>query len=64
MEEYVCPHCGNVIEDEEALMCLYCGEDLQRGVGNLGKIRYSSHWMLVTAVVLLVLGVIFLIVAG
>ncbi len=26
----ICPHCKNPINDEEALLCLYCGESLNR----------------------------------
>jgi len=30
MSEYICPHCKNPIHDDEALLCLYCGESLNR----------------------------------
>jgi hypothetical protein len=30
MAEYICPHCKKPIYDEDALLCLYCGESLQR----------------------------------
>ncbi|MBI3616905.1 MAG: zinc-ribbon domain-containing protein [Candidatus Omnitrophica bacterium] len=44
MQGYRCPHCGNPIFDEEALLCHFCGESLRRaGQGFLGKIRYSNH---------------------
>ena len=55
MSEYICPHCGKPIDDDEALLCLYCGESLERGVGTLGKMRYSTHWIVVTAVVIFTL---------
>ena len=55
MGEYICPHCGKEIYDDEALLCLYCGENLERGVGTLGKMKYSTHWMIVAAVVIVVL---------
>ncbi|MBU1083484.1 MAG: zinc ribbon domain-containing protein [Candidatus Omnitrophota bacterium] len=51
MSEYICPHCGKPIYDDEALLCLYCGENLERGVGTLGKMRYSNHWTVVAIVV-------------
>jgi predicted nucleic acid-binding Zn ribbon protein len=28
---YICPHCKNSVEDDEALLCLFCGESLGRG---------------------------------
>ena len=47
MQGYRCPHCGNPIFDEEALLCHFCGESLQRaGKGFLGKIRYADHRIL------------------
>ncbi|MFA6384829.1 MAG: zinc ribbon domain-containing protein [Candidatus Omnitrophota bacterium] len=30
MAEYICPHCKKPVYDEDALLCLYCGESLQR----------------------------------
>ncbi len=58
---YICPHCGKPIYDDEALLCLFCGSDLKRGVGFLGKIKYSSGWIIVAAVVvILVAGLIIL----
>lgn len=52
--EYICPHCGKPIDDDDALLCLYCGENLERGVGVLGKMRYSGHWMIFGFVVVLI----------
>ncbi len=54
MVVYICPHCEKPIDDEEALLCLYCGENLERGVGTLGKMRYSIHWTVVALVVFVV----------
>jgi len=51
MPDYICPHCGNPIYDEEALLCLYCGENLERPIGTLGKMKYSTHWLILGAVV-------------
>ncbi|MCK9594550.1 MAG: hypothetical protein PHH68_04835 [Candidatus Omnitrophica bacterium] len=31
MAEYICPHCRKPVYDDEALLCLYCGESLNRG---------------------------------
>ena len=62
MPGYTCPHCGNLIFDEEALLCHFCGESLQRaGQGFLGKIRYANHrilWYFLTFLVLC--GLVFL----
>jgi len=33
MTEYACPHCKKPIYDDDALLCLYCGESLNRGIG-------------------------------
>ena len=55
MTEYICPHCGKPIYDDEALLCLYCGENLQRDVGVFGKIRYASHGMIFVLVIVIVL---------
>ncbi|MFQ5681357.1 MAG: hypothetical protein ACE5GG_04840 [Candidatus Omnitrophota bacterium] len=39
---YTCPHCQNPIYDDDALLCLYCGDSLRRGVGVMGKIKYPT----------------------
>jgi len=40
MTEYICPHCKNVINDDEALLCLFCGESLGRhSSGAIGAMR-------------------------
>jgi len=36
MAEYICPHCKNPIYDDEALLCMFCGESLNRGRGDKG----------------------------
>ncbi|HNQ49820.1 MAG TPA: zinc ribbon domain-containing protein [Candidatus Omnitrophota bacterium] len=30
MAEYICPHCKKPVYDDDALLCLYCGESLER----------------------------------
>jgi hypothetical protein len=55
MAQYICPHCRNPIDDDEALLCLYCGEGLDRKIGFLGKIRYPGPKFLVGIFVLLVI---------
>ncbi|MBI5415218.1 MAG: hypothetical protein HZA29_00215 [Candidatus Omnitrophica bacterium] len=47
MEGHICPHCRNPIFDEDALLCHFCGESLQRaGKGFLGRIRYGNNRVL------------------
>lgn len=55
MSEYICPHCKKPIYDEEALLCLYCGEGLNRGVGFMGKIKYPRPRTITIIVLVLVL---------
>ncbi|MEW6009331.1 MAG: zinc ribbon domain-containing protein [Candidatus Omnitrophota bacterium] len=55
MAEYICPHCKKPIYDDDALLCLYCGESLRRNIGFMGKIKYPSPKIIVTIIVLLVL---------
>lgn len=47
MPEYICPHCKKPIYDDEALLCLYCGENLERGVGFMGKMKYPIPRILI-----------------
>jgi hypothetical protein len=55
MAEYICPHCKNPINDDEALRCLYCGESLERKIGFMGGIKYFTPKAVLVLVVLLVL---------
>jgi predicted nucleic acid-binding Zn ribbon protein len=55
MSEYICPHCKQPIYDDEALLCLYCGESLNRPVGFMGKLRYPSPKIIIVIVTILVL---------
>ena len=42
-QSIICPHCHNTIDDEDALLCHFCGESLNRaGDGFLSQIRYGS----------------------
>ena len=44
MAEYLCPQCKNPIYDDDALLCHFCGESLERaGSGFLSKVRYSNN---------------------
>lgn len=53
--EYICPHCKNLIYDDEALRCLYCGEELNRGFGFMGRIKYPAPKVIIIAIVIVVL---------
>ena len=55
MSEYVCPHCKKPIYDEEALLCLYCGETLNRSIGFMGKLKYPTPRIIAIIVVVSVL---------
>lgn len=55
MSEYICPHCKKPVYDDEALLCLYCGESLNRAVGFMGKMKYPRHKMIIVFIVFLVL---------
>lgn len=49
MAEYICPHCKKPVYDDDAILCLYCGESLNRP----GKYRIPKF--LVVLIIVLVL---------
>ena len=57
----ICPHCHNPIDDEDALLCHFCGESLHRaGDGFLSQMRYGNNsnyttilWVGIVVVVIL-----------
>ena len=54
--ETPCPHCKKPIyDDDEALLCLYCGESLKRGIGFMGKLKYPVHKIIIMIIATLVL---------
>ncbi|PIQ90166.1 MAG: hypothetical protein COV71_06395 [Candidatus Omnitrophica bacterium CG11_big_fil_rev_8_21_14_0_20_41_12] len=55
MAEYICPHCKNPVNDDDALLCLFCGESLGRSVGFMGKLRYPRHKIIFIIVIVIVL---------
>jgi len=55
MSEYICPHCKQPIYDDEALLCLYCGQSLKRPVGFMGKLKYLKPKIIIVTIVALVL---------
>ena len=62
MPEYICPQCGKPIYDDEALLCLYCGESLRRSIGFMGKIKYPTPKLnfIISILLLIVVGVFLL----
>jgi predicted amidophosphoribosyltransferase len=54
MAEYICPHCKKPIYDDDALLCLYCGESLDRSVGVMGALKFGRPKFLIVVLVLLV----------
>ncbi|MDO8489551.1 MAG: hypothetical protein Q7S42_05540 [Candidatus Omnitrophota bacterium] len=55
MAEYICPHCKNPINDNEALLCLFCGESLNRNIGFMGKLRYPNPRIILIVIIIMVL---------
>ena len=55
MSEYICPNCKKPIYEDEALLCLYCGESLNRSIGFMGKLKYPRPKIILSIVVLLIL---------
>jgi predicted nucleic acid-binding Zn ribbon protein len=55
MSEYLCPHCKNPIYDDEAILCLFCGESLNRP----GKRFPKSQIIFLTVALIALLSFIF-----
>lgn len=55
MPEYICPHCRNPINDDDALLCLYCGRNLNRRVGFMGSLKYPTRHIIIVIAVIIVL---------
>lgn len=55
MAEYICPHCKKPVYDDEALLCVYCGESLKRNIGFMGKIKYPKPKIIITIAILIIL---------
>ena len=51
MAEYICPHCKNPINDDDALLCLYCGNSLQRKTGFISSIPHK--WFIAIVIIVL-----------
>ncbi|MBU4377274.1 MAG: zinc-ribbon domain-containing protein [Candidatus Omnitrophica bacterium] len=56
MSEHICPNCKEPNHDDDALLCIYCGESLRRESGIIGRMKYTHHKSIfVTAIILIVL---------
>ena len=55
MPEYICPYCKQSIYDDEALLCFYCGQSLNRPIGFMGKLKYPEPKIIIIIIVALVL---------
>ncbi|MDD5108023.1 MAG: hypothetical protein PHC29_00715 [Candidatus Omnitrophica bacterium] len=55
MAEYICPHCKKPVYDDEALLCLFCGESLNRNIGFMGKLRYPKPRIILIVIIIAVL---------
>lgn len=63
MAEYICPHCKKPVYDDDALLCLYCGEGLGRSTGFMAQLKYPTPRVIFTIIVFSVIaGFILLIV--
>jgi hypothetical protein len=60
MKEFICPHCKKPINDPDALLCLYCGESLERGSGFISNLKYPSMRAVSIIVILLLIAVFLL----
>jgi len=67
MEEYTCPNCKSPIYDEDALLCHFCGESLQRaGSGFISGIRYANPrvwWFFLVFAVMFIFILVFYVLA-
>jgi len=55
MSGLICPHCKKPIYDDEALLCLYCGESLGRNIGLFGKLKHPKPKIILVGLALLIL---------
>jgi len=64
MNPYICPHCHNPVFDEDALLCHFCGQSLNRATnGFLSNLRYSNKrvaWVFLVFLVLAAFAFLFI----
>jgi len=55
MPDIICPHCKNLTYDEDALLCHFCGNSLNRGSGGImGRMRGAGmKWVWITVAILI-----------
>ncbi|MBI5873624.1 MAG: zinc-ribbon domain-containing protein [Candidatus Omnitrophica bacterium] len=53
MPQYICPHCNKPINDDDAILCLYCGESLDRCVGKRKLIIAVIAILVITSFIIL-----------
>ena len=60
--EYICPNCKKPIYDDEAMLCLYCGESLRRPTKTvLGVMRsHTLRFILIALVAVLIISFLFI----
>lgn len=51
MGEYICPHCKKPINDEDALLCLFCGKSLNRP-----NKYFMPHALVIVIIIILLIG--------
>jgi len=49
---FACPQCQNPIYDDEALLCLYCGESLDRQGNDQKSVRHKIFFVVIVLIVL------------
>lgn len=49
---FMCPHCQNPIYDDEALLCLYCGESLNRQGNDPKSVQRKIFFIVIVLIVL------------
>lgn len=60
MKGQICPHCKKTIDDDDALMCLYCGKRLKAKKDVLGWLRFVAPALVLVTVAALIALFVFL----
>lgn len=50
-----CPECGRPIEDDDAVLCLYCGASLRRTAGFISGLKYKPAYAVLAAAIALLI---------
>lgn len=54
MAEYICPHCRKPIYDDNAINCLYCGNQLNREAGFISGLRFNNIVFVIAAILIII----------